>query len=144
MTCYQKAGLIDYRVEATEQDSVIALVRLTDKGSRYLIENYLDDYYPILDAWRRRMSLEMVLVAKEMFDIDVQSTDTTDIYRCTAQRYLALTPFIEAIGGTAKDKIKTILIHSVWTAEIQNSLCLQIRKCLSRSLFKTFYSVGNI
>lgn len=106
MTCYQKAGLIDYRVEATEQDSVIALVRLTDKGSRYLIENYLDDYYPILDAWRRRMSLEMVLVAKEMFDIDVQSTDTTDIYRCTAQRYLALTPFIESIGGTAKDKTK--------------------------------------
>ena len=103
MHAYRQAGLIDYRVEAEEADSVLARVRLTEKGSQYLAENYLEQPHSILYAWRRRLHIEMMVVAQEHFDIDVQPTDTVGLFQCTAQRSLHLTPFLKALGGTEKD-----------------------------------------
>lgn len=106
MTYYQKAGLISYQVKTIEKDSVIANVQLTEKGTQYLIENHISEPQSILNAWRRRLHIEMIMVAREKFDIHVHPTDTPLVYKCKAVRSLELTPFIEAIGGTKKDRNK--------------------------------------
>ena len=102
MTCYRDAGLITYDVIRRDSASVTATVQLTEKGQQYLIENQLNSFYSIVNAWRRREQLEIMLIAKEKFDVIVQPSDTMGIYNCEAYRALELTPFLEALGGTVK------------------------------------------
>ena len=99
MTAYQQAGLVDYQVFDRDSSSVRAMVRLTDLGKHYLIENHISNPHSILKAWRRRERWEMLMVAKEKFDIEVEATDTTGIYTGKAYRFLEITPFLEAVGG---------------------------------------------
>lgn len=101
MVCYQQAGLIDYEVKKREGATVKASVQLTPKGKKYLIENYVGSYSQLLE-WRSRESIEMILVAKEKFDLDIELIGAKT-YGCNAYRSLMLTPFLQAIGGTEKD-----------------------------------------
>ncbi len=104
MICYKDAGLITYDVLQRDSNSVTAKVRLTERGQQFLVANHLEGFYPILNAWRRREQLEMMLVAKEKFELQVQPSDTAGIYRCDALRKLEITPFLEALGGAAQQE----------------------------------------
>lgn len=103
MKCYQDAGLITYNIVRRDSTSVRSTVCLTEKGKQYLIERHISGFHPIINAWRRREQLEVVLVAKEKFDLEIHPSDTTEIYHCKVHRKLEITPFIEALGATGKE-----------------------------------------
>ena len=103
MKCYQDAGLITYNIVRRDSTSVRSIVCLTEKGKQYLIERHISGFHPIINAWRRREQLEVVLVAKEKFDLEIHPSDTTEIYHCKVHRKLEITPFIEALGATGKE-----------------------------------------
>ena len=103
MADYMKAGLIDYKVFQQNDTLTHAFVKLTPQGSKYLIQYYIDEYYHMLDAWRRREHLEIMLVATDEFKVKVKQTETPYLYQCIAYRYLKVLPFLKALGGTAKD-----------------------------------------
>ena len=60
----------------------------------------ISPYYQCLAP---REQLEVVLVAKEKFDLEIHPSDTTEIYHCKVHRKLEITPFIEALGATGKE-----------------------------------------
>ncbi|WOG12636.1 hypothetical protein RJT08_05995 [Bacteroides caccae] len=103
MKCYQDAGLITYNIVRRDSTSVRSIVCLTEKGKQYLIERHISGFHPIINAWRRREQLEVVLVAKEKFDLEIHPSDTTEIYHCKVHRKLEITPFIGALGATGKE-----------------------------------------
>lgn len=102
MVCYKEAGLIDYKVQERNETTVKASVQLTPKGKEFLIEHYVGTYSQLLE-WRSRECIEMILVAKEKFHLDIASIDATT-YECKAYRSLTLTPFLKVVGGTEKDE----------------------------------------
>lgn len=61
----------------------------------------ISPYYQCLAAEEKQ--LEVVLVAKEKFDLEIHPSDTTEIYHCKVHRKLEITPFIEALGATGKE-----------------------------------------
>lgn len=104
MTCYKKARLIDYEIKDRNESFVTANVELTPKGKKYLIENYVGSY-PKLEKWRNENHIELVLVSKEKFELDIKKLeDGSDSYFCEAHRCLELTPFLEAIGGVDRNE----------------------------------------
>lgn len=103
MIRYRDAGLITYNVIRRDSASVSATVWLTEKGKQYLIERHISEFHPIINAWRRREQLEVVLVAKEKFDVEVHPSDTTAVYHCKAYRKLEITPFIEALKPAGEE-----------------------------------------
>ena len=103
MIRYRDAGLITYNVIRRDSASVSATVWLTEKGKQYLIERHISEFHPIINAWRRREQLEVVLVAKEKFDVEIHPSDTTAVYHCKAYRKLEITPFIEALEPVGEE-----------------------------------------
>ena len=99
MTAYQQAGLVDYDVFHRDSTSVRAMVRLTEKGKYYLIENHIPNPHSILKAWRRRERWEMLMVAKEKFDVTMEPKATDGVYHGKANRSLVTTPVLDAVGG---------------------------------------------
>lgn len=107
MTAYRNAGLIDYHIECRDTASVTARVSLTEKGRQYLIENQVQGFYPVINAWRRREQLEVVMVAREQYQhIEVTPTHTPYVFLCKVPRRLTVTPFLQAIGGNGENKTK--------------------------------------
>ena len=103
MIRYRDAGLITYNVIRRDSASVRATVWLTEKGKQYLIERHISGFHPIINAWRRREQLEVVLVAKEKFDVEIHPSDTTAVYHCKAYRKLEITPFIEVLESVGEE-----------------------------------------
>ena len=97
-----RCRLITYNIVRRDSTSVRSTVCLTEKGKQYLIERHISGFHPIINAWRRREQLEVVLVAKEKFDLEIHPSDTTEIYHCKVHRKLEITPFIEALVLPAK------------------------------------------
>ena len=112
MTAYQQAGLVDYQVLECDSSSVFANVRLTEKGKQYLIENHIPNPHSILKAWRRRECWEMLMVAKEKFEVQMLPTDTTEVFQGTAYRSLEVTPFLQSVGGLL-DSTRKSFFHLV-------------------------------
>lgn len=103
MTAYQQAGLVDYHVFHRDSTSVRAMVRLTEKGKYYLIENHIPNPHSILKAWRRRERWEMLMVAKEQFEVQMESSAKEGIYHGKAYRSLVTTPVLDAVGGLLRN-----------------------------------------
>ena len=99
LTAYQQAGLVVYDVFHRDSTSVRAMVRLTEKGRYWLIENHIPNPHSILKAWRRRERWEMLMVAKEKFEVQMEPKSTEGVYHGKAYRSLVTTPVLDAVGG---------------------------------------------
>lgn len=103
MTCYQKAGLIRYKVKERNGETLKATVELTDKGKKYLIENYVGGHPKIKELRQNRV--ELLLVGTEKFELDVKRIpDDPNSYLCKAFRCIEMTPFLKAIGGVDRNE----------------------------------------
>ena len=103
MTCYQKAGLIRYEVKERNRETLKATVELTDKGRKYLIENYVGEHRDIKEL--RQNQVELLLVGTKKFELNVKRIpDKTNSYLCKAFECIDMTPFLKAIGGVDRNK----------------------------------------
>ncbi len=123
MQCYADKGLIEYKVKERLDDIAIADIHLTDKGKKYLAE----DYCPFVHSETRDIkqlhaqNVSLVVFTREQFkDVEIINEATEGKYlkyTCKGTRYVEATPWAEALGEVRMTQEVDTLVYNVYTTE---------------------------
>lgn len=115
MQCFADYGLIKYKIKERTETEIIADIKLTSKGKKYLLYNLNDS----IKAKIERGKATYITKSEENNEyLPVLSYETVEktkviqrlsdkLYLCKAETQEHITPFLKALGGKESDTKKT-------------------------------------
>lgn len=121
MQCFADYGLIDYDIKKRTETEVVADIKLTSKGKKYLLYNLNDS----IKERRERGEATYITESEENnIYLPVLSYTTVgkpkviqrlskNLFYCEAETQEHITPFLKALGGKESDAKNTVHKYSV-------------------------------